>query len=214
MTAHKHIAISMTLHPPKVWGQIVDGVYCNLKRTHLKIFFHHINNLHQNIKFTIWNENNGELAFLGTLLIRNNGKISVLVDTKPKHARKYLHYSSHHQTSCKESIVSCLFNRAYSIITNKDELLKENTRINRMSKENGYQESIISKIFKIITKNHSLSQLQQQMQATDNQEEEIRMDINLLCVEVTNKKLWCILKSHKIRSIIYSESTLWKLPSI
>ena len=80
-----------------------------------------------------------------------------------------------------------------------------------MSKENGYQQSIISKIFKIITKNHSLSQLQQQMQATDNQEEEIRMGINLLCVEVTNEKLRCLLKFHKIRSIIYTESTFWKL---
>ena len=211
MTAHKHTAISMTLYPSKVWGQFVDGIYCNLKHTHLKIFFHHINNLHQNIKFTIWNESNGELAFLDTLLIRNNGKTSVLVDTKPKHTHKYLHYSSDHQTSFKESVVSCLFNRAYSIITNKDDFLKENTTINTMSKENGYQESIISKIFKIITKNHSLSQLQQQMQAIDNQEEEIRMGINLLCVEVTNEKLRRLLKSHKIRSIIYTESTFWKL---
>ena len=80
-----------------------------------------------------------------------------------------------------------------------------------MSKENGYQQNIISKIFKIITKNHSLSQLQQQMQATDNQEEEIRMGINLLCVEATNEKLRCLLKFHKIRSIIYTESTFWKL---
>ena len=84
----------MTLYPSEVWGQFVDGVYCNLKHTHLKIFFHHSNNLHQNIKFTIWNESNGELAFLDTLLIRNNGKTSVLVDTKPKHTHKYLHYSS------------------------------------------------------------------------------------------------------------------------
>ena len=144
-------------------------------------------------------------------MIRNNGKISVLVDTKPKHTHKYLHYSSDHQTSCKESVVSCFFNRAYSIITNKDDLLKENTRINRISKENGFRESIISKILKIITKNHGLSHLQQQMQATDNQEEDIRMGINLLVVKVTNEKLRCLLKSHKIRSIIYTESTLWNL---
>ena len=34
-------------------------------------------------------------------------------------------------------------------------------------KENGYQESIISKIFKRITNNHGLPQLQQLTQATD-----------------------------------------------
>ena len=34
-------------------------------------------------------------------------------------------------------------------------------------KENGYQENIISKIFKRITNDHNLSQSQQQTQATD-----------------------------------------------
>ena len=124
-------------------------------------------------------ESNGELAFLDTLLKRNNGEISVLVYRKPTHTDQYLHYSSHHQTSCKESVVSSLFNRAYSIITNKDDLHKENARIKQVLKENGYQESIISKIFKRITNNHSLPQLQQQTQAADIQEEEIKMSINL-----------------------------------
>ena len=59
-----------------------------------------------------------------------------------------------------------------------------------MLKENGYQECIISKIFKRITNNHSLSQSQQQMQATYIQEDEIRMSINLSHVQGTNDELW------------------------
>ena len=51
--AHEHTAISTALHPPKVWEQFVDEGYSIFKRTHLENFFHHINNLHQNIKFTI-----------------------------------------------------------------------------------------------------------------------------------------------------------------
>ena len=41
---------------------------------------------------------------------------------------------------CQEqySLRSSLFNRAYSIITNKDDLGKENTRIKQVLKENGY----------------------------------------------------------------------------
>ena len=104
---------------------------------------------------------------LDTLLKWNNGEISVLVYRKPTHTYQYLHYSSHHQTSCKESVVSSLFNRAYSIITNKDDLHKENTRIKQVLKENGYQESIINKIFRRITNNHSLPQSQQLRQARD-----------------------------------------------
>ena len=58
-----------------------------------------------------------------------------------------------------------------------------------MLNENGYQESIIRKIFRIIN-NHSLSQSQKLTQATDIQEEHIRMNINLSYIEGTCEKLW------------------------
>ena len=66
MQAHESTAISTALHPPKVWERSVDDVYSIVKRTQLENFFHHINNLHQNIKFTMEEESNGELAFLDT----------------------------------------------------------------------------------------------------------------------------------------------------
>ena len=69
-----------------------------------------------------------------------------------------------------------------------------------MLKENGYQENIISKIFKRFTKSKSLPQSQQQTEATNIQAEEIRMSINLPWVKDTIKKLQRILKSHKIRT--------------
>ena len=76
---------------------------------------------------------------------------------KPAHTDQYIHCNSHRQTNCKESVLSSLFNRAYSIITNKNDLTKENASIKQSLKVYGYQESIISKTFKIITNNHSLS---------------------------------------------------------
>ena len=91
------------MHPPKVWKQFADDVYSILKRTHLENVLHHINNLHQSIKFTMKEESNGELAFLDIFLKRNNGKISVLVYRKPTHTDQYLRYTSHHQASCKKS---------------------------------------------------------------------------------------------------------------
>ena len=121
---------------------------------------------------------------------------------------QYLHYSSHHQTSSKESVVSSLFSTAYYIITNEDDLHKENARIKQVLKENGYRESIINKIFRRITNNHSLPQSQQLTQTTDIQEEEIRISINLLYVEGTSEKLQHILRSHKIRSTFYTEMTV------
>ena len=47
--AHVEAAISVALHPAKVWEQFVDDLYSILKPTHLGTFFHHISNQHQNI---------------------------------------------------------------------------------------------------------------------------------------------------------------------
>ena len=80
-----------------------------------------------------------------------------------------------------------------------------------MLKENGYQESVISKIVNRITNNPSLSQAQRQTQVKDIQEEKIEISINLPYNEGTSEKLRCILRSHKIRSISYTEKTLRKL---
>ena len=115
-----YATMSTSPHPPNVWERLVDDVYSIFKRSYLENFFHHINNLHQNIKFTIEEESNGELAFLDTWLKWNNEKISVFVYRKPTHADHHL-YRSHHQTSSKDSFVSSLFNRAYPIIANKDD---------------------------------------------------------------------------------------------
>ena len=75
-----------------------------------------------------------------------------------------------------------------------------------MSKENGYQESVISKTFKRI-----INKSKQQRQATCIHEEEIRMSINVLYVKGAGEKLQRILRSHKIRSTFCTESSLRKL---
>ena len=86
---------------------------------------------------------------------------------------------------------------------------KKHARIKQVLKENGCQESIISEIFRRITNNHSLPQSQQLKQVTDIQEEEVKMSINLPCVEGTGEKLWQILRSHKISTFyFYTENTL------
>ena len=131
MQAYEHTAITTALHPPKVWERFVDEVYSILKRMHFENVFHHINN----DTFTMEQEGNGELAFLDTLLKRNNEATSVLVYRKPTYTEQYLHYSCHHQKSKKESVVSSLFNRPYSIITN---IHKESATIKQVLKANGY----------------------------------------------------------------------------
>ena len=113
----------------------------------------------------------------------------------------------------KQVVKKVIFYSAYSILINKDDLTKQSAITKQVLKQNGYQESITCKFLKIITNNHSLSQSRQQAQATDIQEEEMGMSINLAYAEGTSEKLWCIFRSYKTRSTVYTESTLCKLLS-
>ena len=56
-----------------------------------------------------------------------------------------------------------------------------------------------------------MTHLQQLTQATDLQEEEIRISINLPYLEGTSEKLRHILRSHKIRLTFYTDMTLSRL---
>ena len=148
-------------------------------------------------------KSNGELAFLDFLLKQNKEKISELVNRKPRHTDQYLYYISHtiKQVARRVLFPPCLI-RAYSIITNKDDLNKENARIKQVLKENEYQKSIISKIFKRATNNHNLFPSKQQTQATDIHEEEIRMNSHsdLFLLDICDLRLLLWLKQGVIVS--------------
>ena len=87
----------------------------------------------------------------------------------------------------------------------------KNARIKQVLKKNGYQGSIISKIFQRITNDCSLSQSQQQTQTTDIQEEKIKRCISLPYVEGTSEKLQRILRSHKIGPTFQNKNPLRKI---
>ena len=103
MQGHEGTAISMPIHPTKVWERFVDDVCSILKRTHQENFFYHINNLHQNFRFVMEEENNGELVFLGILLEHNNGKIFVLIQGDRKNATHIIIHKS--LTNCNIALI-------------------------------------------------------------------------------------------------------------
>ena len=104
MKADERTAISTAQHPPKVWENLLMKFILFLNVSTFSFFFQHINNIHQNIKFTMEEERSRHF-FLDTLLKRNNGEISVLVYRKPTHTDQHLHYSSQHQTNYNEGAV-------------------------------------------------------------------------------------------------------------
>ena len=76
-----------------------------------------------------------------------------------------------------------------------------------MLKGKGYQGSAVSKIFKRITKNYTLSQSQKRSIATTIYEEENTINKTLVYVKKDNEKLRRGLRSHNIRFIFYTKKS-------
>ena len=71
---------------PKLWVRYVDDTFVIIKRSDIENTQKTINNIFNDIKFTMESENNGELAFLDVLVKRNaNGTLETSVYRKLTH---------------------------------------------------------------------------------------------------------------------------------
>ena len=93
--------MSTALHSPNVWKRFADDAYAILKRTHLENVSHQIDNLHQNINFTMEGDNKWRTSVSWFFTEMKNGRP---LYWKPTHIEQYLHHSSRNQTSCKEIV--------------------------------------------------------------------------------------------------------------
>ena len=71
----------------------------------------------------------------------------------------------------------CLIECIIGIIK-KDYIIKEKVKIKQVLKNDEYQKNIISKVFKKINKNDCLYQSQEQTQAINIQDKQVRISIN------------------------------------
>ena len=84
---------------PKFWVRFVDDTSVNWPHgdNELKNFLKHLNNISNDIKFTMETEENNCIPFLDILLmIKEDGSIGHKVFRKKAHTNNYLHADSHH----------------------------------------------------------------------------------------------------------------------
>ena len=126
-------ALDTAPHPPSLWKRYVDDTFVIQEEQHKDRFFHHINSIDPNIKFTAeTTKANGSMPFLHTLVTpQSDGSLATTVYRKPTHTNQYLHWDSHHAIMNMYSIISSLLHRPKHICSNQQLLVEEHTHIQR-----------------------------------------------------------------------------------
>ena len=87
--------------PPRIWLRYVNDTFVVLKKTEVVSFHKFINNIEDNIKFTVEQEVEIAISFLDVLIIRNNGQLTTKAYKKPIHSTRCLNFNSCHNFSQK-----------------------------------------------------------------------------------------------------------------
>ena len=92
-------------------------------------------------------EENGKIAFLEVLIIRNNNTLKTTVYRKKTNNRVYLHWKSFAPPTCKCSTLRSIITRVYRICSNQECLVAELLKIKHESTQiNGYLKWLFDKI--------------------------------------------------------------------
>ena len=120
-------ALETAPHPPSLWKRFVDDTFVILEDKYKDEFFHHLNSLNTNIKFTAeTSKADGSIPFLDTWITpQRDGSLQTKVYRKPTHTHQYLQWDSHHSISNKYSMISSLMHRAKDVCSSKQSLEEE-----------------------------------------------------------------------------------------
>ena len=155
--------------------------------------------------FTMETEQNSQLPFLDTLILRNiDNTISVRVYRKSTQTDQYLKFTSHHLARAKKSVITSLFDRAKNVISNPSDQEKEENHLTAVLQANGYTKKFISNTIRA-------SQLPRQPannDNTENQEQMAPVRINLPYVRSTSEQLKRIVNDHNINYTFYTTTKL------
>ena len=101
---------------PKYFRRYVDDVFLMFeKRNQVKKFLKYMNTRHNNIKFTLEEEENDSLSFLDIKITRENGKLTTSVFRKKTFSGVYVNFNSFLPRDYKRGLILTLLFRAYTI---------------------------------------------------------------------------------------------------
>ncbi|CAH8592007.1 unnamed protein product [Schistosoma bovis] len=131
---------------PKIWIRYVDDTFVIVKKDELENTYKLINNVFNDIKFTMEQESNNQLAFLDILITRTDtGKLETQVYRKPTHTDQILNYNSNNPRAHKINCVHTLFKRARTHCSTLAARKNEEKYLKDIFQKNGYPINFIKK---------------------------------------------------------------------
>ena len=109
---------------PKLGKRYIDDILEIIKKHGVDGLTQHLNSVDDtgSIKFTAEQEQDEQMPFLDTLIVRKtDGRVKLLVYRKKTHTDQYLHFSSHHPLQHKLIVVRTLLDRSSQIVTEEED---------------------------------------------------------------------------------------------
>ena len=126
---------------PVFYKRYVDDTFIIFKESnHARQFLNYLNTKHNNIKFTMENENNNTLPFLDVNINKANKSYSIY--RKPTFSGLGISFFSHCPLKFKTNAISTLLFRAYNLTSNYILFHKEINFLKTFFINNGFTESI------------------------------------------------------------------------
>lgn len=133
------------------WFRYVDDIFALIpKDININTVLNFINNIHENINFTVETSQNDSLPFLDILISWSNALPSFTVYTKPTANPSYIHWFSFHDNTIKTAVLSNLCLRALRICDPQN-LKTEINRIKNIFINLSYPTNVIRKAIKKAT---------------------------------------------------------------
>ena len=143
------------LNAPRLWYRKVDDTIA-ITSHDLWETLQKLNDIDENIKFTMEMASDGNLPFLDcSISLQEKREIITKVYRKPTHAGQYTHFPSNQPLHVKLSIIKTLIRRAQFICSDKTSLNKEISYIRETMQLNGYPLNAINKTTKETLQSHN-----------------------------------------------------------
>ena len=143
------------LNAPRLWCRKVDNAFAvtsyDLGETMQKL-----NDIDENIEFTMEKASEGNLPFLDCIISLNKKReIMIKVYRKPTHTGQYTHFSSNQSWHVKLSTIKARVRRAKFICSDQTSLNEEISYIRKTIQMNGYPLNVINKTIKDTLQSHN-----------------------------------------------------------